>query len=166
MVRKFQRSLMIFSALLFLGAMAGCAGLTKRPEPPEVSLANMAILNAGLFEQRYRLQLRLQNPNDFPLPIKGMKYQITINDKAFARGVSSDSVTIPAFSEALVDVEGISNLSTLVDQLFELGHTGKEKIQYRLSGSARLANQPLSIPFEYQGEFKLPVPKGSEPPKK
>lgn len=166
MAKKYHISLFLLSLLLAFGVMGGCAGLTKRPEPPEVSLANMSILNAGLFEQRYRLQLRLQNPNDFALPIKGMKYQVYVNDKVFARGVSSDPVTIPAFSEAVIDVEGISNLSSLVDQLFELGSGGKEKIQYRLSGSARLANQPLSIPFEYQGEFKLPMPKGTEPAKK
>lgn len=166
MAREFKIPFLLLSVLVFFGTLAGCAGLTERPEPPEVSLANINILSGGHAEQRYRLQLRLQNPNDFALAMKGLKYQIYINDEVFARGMNRDSVTIPPFSEALVDVEGISIPSTIVDRLLEPENQGNGKIQYRLSGSARLANQPLSIPFEHQGELRLPLPGGKEPERK
>jgi LEA14-like dessication related protein len=159
-----REKILFLQVLLFLlpALTAGCSGLRGRPEPLEVSLANMNILQVGLFEQRYLLQLRIQNPNDFSLPIKGMKYQLYLNEKIFARGVSGNSVTIPGFGEALVDIEGISNISGILDQLYEMGEGGKDVLHYRLSGSARLGNQPLSIPFEYKGEIRLPVPGGAD----
>lgn len=166
MDKRLRILVFLLSFLVLYGTLAGCAGLTERPEPPEVSLANINILRGRHAEQRYRLQLRLQNPNDFALPMKGLKYQIYINDEVFARGMSRESVTIPAFREALVDVEGIGIPSTLVDLLLEAENQGNGKIQYRLSGSARLANQPLSIPFEHQGELRLPLPRTKEPERK
>lgn len=141
-------------AVLCLALAAGCAGLFTRPEPPNVSLADLQVADVGLFEQRYRLRLRVQNPNDFALPIKGMRYTLAVNDREFAEGVSPESVTVPAFGEELIEVEAVSNLARVVDQMLELGGQ-RRSLSYRLSGSLSLGGGIGRMPFDYQGEVNL-----------
>jgi len=135
--------------------MAGCAGIHTRAEAPYVSLSNLEILEVGLFEQRYRLRLRIQNPNDFALPISGMRYELEINDKRFAKGVSRQSITIPAYGEGLVDVEVVSNLGRLMEQFSGLTAGRVQKVSYRLSGSVSLAHSVVKLPFEYKGDVSM-----------
>ncbi|MEE9287677.1 MAG: LEA type 2 family protein, partial [Gammaproteobacteria bacterium] len=77
--------LLIFASL----ALVGCASIPSELEPPRLTLKNVELLNATLFEQQYLLTLRLQNPNDFDLDIKGMSFDLEINDEEFASGVSN-----------------------------------------------------------------------------
>ncbi len=122
--------------LMVVLLLAGCASLGGYRDPPRVSLVSIEPLDMTLLEQRYALQLRILNPNDVALPVSGLNYSIEINRREFAYGVSRQSVTIPAHGEALLDVEVISNLLSLMRQMQELGAGGKQVIEYRLSGNA------------------------------
>jgi len=126
-----------------------------RTQAPYVSLSDLQVREIGLFEQRYRLKLRIQNPNSFALPISGMNYQLHINGKKFAGGVSRQPVTIPAFGEALADVDVISDVGSLLQQFSGLTSGHVQKVSYRLSGSISLAHSVLKLPFEYKGEVDL-----------
>ena len=134
--------------------LCACAGLLNRPEPPNIYLTDVQMLDMSLFEQRYRLRLRVQNPNDFPLPISGMNYTVEINGRDFAEGVSPRSVTIPAFGEEVIEVDAVSNLARVVDQVLDFGR--EQSLRYRLSGSLRLDRTGIArLPFDYQGELSL-----------
>jgi LEA14-like dessication related protein len=136
---------------IFAGLLTACALLQTRLESPSVSVANLNVIAIGFFEQRYQLRLRIQNPNDFALPINGMNYHLQFNDEPFARGVSAQLTVVPAFGEKLIDVEVTSNLGTLVKQWLTLGReTG---LRYSLSGSLALGNAFGKVPFNYQGEI-------------
>ena len=147
--------LQALSLVTYLVIVSGCATLTHKVEPPTVSLAGIQLLELGLLEQRYRLQLRIQNPNDFALPIAGMEYRVNLNDAEFAHGVSSHSVSVPAFDEAVLEVDGVSNLSSVLNQLQLLGSRREQTLRYALTGSAKLKNRLLRIPFEYHDEINL-----------
>ena len=153
MTAKFIRCsvLSVFTAVL----MSGCAGIHTRAEAPSISLSNLEILKVGLLEQRYRLKLRIQNPNDFALPISGMKYQLDINDQKFANGVSRQAVTIPAFGEGMMDVEVFSNFGRIMEQFSGLASGRMQKVSYRLFGSVSMAHSVVKLPFEYKGDVGL-----------
>ncbi|EAR21803.1 LEA type 2 family protein, partial [Nitrococcus mobilis] len=86
-------------ALVLVVAVAGCAGLYQYADPPRVTLAGIRILDLNLFEQRYQLALRVQNPNRFDLPIERMSYTLEVNGSEFAHGVNNQKNTIPALGE-------------------------------------------------------------------
>ncbi len=142
-------------SVLIVALLTACAGIRIRTQAPYVSLSNLQVLDVGLFEQRYRLQLRIQNPNSFALPISGMNYQLHINDKKFASGVSRQPVTIPAFGEELSDVDVVSDVGSLLEQFSGLALGHMQKVSYRLSGNISLAHSVLKLPFEYKGEVDL-----------
>src|SRR5262245_22277308 len=74
------RLLMGLIALVF----TACSTLPRNIEPPRMNIVNIAPKDIAIFEQRYDVQLRIQNPNDADLGIKGLRFDIELNDQQFA----------------------------------------------------------------------------------
>lgn len=142
-------------AVAMLALLAACAGTPLRPESPRVKLVGLEPLAVDLFEQRYRVGLRIQNPNDFPLRVRGIDFRIDLNGQRFAEGVSNRQVEVPAFGEARVDVEVSSSLLDLMRQLQSLGRGETRALEYRISGRLALTGSPLRVPFRYEGRIDL-----------
>lgn len=147
--RRCLRAVSVTLALL----LAGCAGLGAYSEAPRVSLVSIQPRELGVLEQRYGLRLRILNPNDTALPLEGMSYSLQINDREFAYGVSRQPVSIPAYGEALLEVDVVSNLLGVLQQLQEANTGKRESLKYRLTGSLSLENRLGKLPFDYRGEL-------------
>jgi len=143
--------------------VSGCAGLGAYRETPRVSLVSIQPKEMGVLEQRYGLQLRILNPNDTVLPVTGMQYSLQINDREFAYGVSRQPVSIPAYGEAVLDVDVVSNLLRVLQQLQEASTVKQESLKYRISGSLSLENHLGKLPFDYHGELNY-LPTGPTTP--
>ena len=143
--------------------LAGCAGLTSDLEPPEVSLAGLALSRPGLFEQELRLDLRVRNPNDFAIGVERVRFALELNDRAFAQGRTSEGFDLPALGEAVVPVTVGVPTNDLLDRLMEVG--SERRIEYRLSGEAELDRLLFgTLPFERDGRLTLPELRGLAPP--
>lgn len=134
-------------------AASACAGVYPPLDPPHVTLADLRVRDMTLFEQRYAVKLRVQNPNPVELPITGLEFALYLNDVEFARGVSRDAVTVPAYGEALTEVELVSSLMRLFEQVRGLERGEPQGLRYRLAGGVSLASRAGKIPFEYRGEI-------------
>lgn len=141
--------------LILLFGLTGCATLTQHMEPPRVSLAGLELEQLGLFEQRYLVRLRVQNPNDVSLPIAGMNFRLFLNDEEFASGLSNQQVTLPGFGEELVDVRVTSNLTRVIGQLQTMGQSGASSFNYRIAGHVKVLHRAIRYPFEHSGEVDL-----------
>lgn len=135
--------------------LTACSSPFTRIQPPSVSISQLRLVDARLLEQRYRLQLRIQNPNAYSLPISGLQYRLYLNGLEFARGVSSDSVTIPAYEERTLDVDMISTIGTVLDQLRQWSYTEGDELRYRLAGEVKLSTRLAPVGFEYHGVIPL-----------
>jgi LEA14-like dessication related protein len=124
-------------------------------ETPKVSIANIEPKDMTLMEQRFDVQLRIQNPNNIDLGINGVRFDIALNGKEFGSGMSGAKVTIPRFASEVITGEVITGLGTILRQA--QGFTsGATKVQYSLKGKA-FAESPSSftIPFEDIGDIDL-----------
>ncbi len=148
---SFGRLMLLVCAALLL---AGCATTGTYPEQPRVSLVSIQPKNMTLLEQRYGLQLRILNPNETAIPLEGLNYSLEINGREFAYGVSRQDVSIPAFGEALLDVDMVSNLLNVMQQVQEMSNEQPDVLRYRLSGKLSLSNSLLKLPFDYHGELQ------------
>jgi len=146
------------TAIIALLAMAlgGCATLTGLGEAPRVSLVNIEPVDFQLLEQRFRVSLRIQNPNDRDITIRGLDYRIVINEKVFAQGVSGKPVSVPAWGEGIAEVEVVSSLDRVIDQLRAFGERASPDIDYALSGHVHVDGVPFPIPFQYRDTLALP----------
>ncbi len=138
--------------------LAACAGMQTEIEPPRLSISQLYLTEATVFEQQYRVQLRIQNPNAFPLHVEGLSYDLYINDQPFMRGISDRAVRIPAFGESSIEVRGISTLFGLARQIeaWERGQT--KAFSYRLEGKIQLVDRLSPVTFEYRDELSAAEP--------
>lgn len=145
--------------MLFIGLLAllvgGCAAWRQQLEPPILTLAGIQLREVTLFEQRYQLRLRLQNPNETALPISGVHCRLFINEREFAQGVSSAAVEVPRFGEAVLEVDVVSDLRRVFEQLRDAEGRQAGSVDYRLTGKVALEGRPVTLPFEYRGRFDL-----------
>lgn len=145
---------LVACAALVLG-LASCAALTPGLEAPRVSLAGLEIEELELFEQRYRLRLRMQNPNDAEMPIAGMDFRLHLNDVEFASGLSDQRITLPAYGEQVIDMRVTSDVTSVIGQWQKFERGELRTFSYRLSGHVRLLHRALKYPFEHRGEIDL-----------
>jgi LEA14-like dessication related protein len=150
-----MQSIKKFLLLLLLLLLSACASLMSKPESPTVTLAGMEILAADFFEQRFALDLRLQNPNDFNLPIRGLRYELILNGKPLATGVSNQQVDLPAYGEQVIRVESVSSLLSIFKQVQSLGESKSGALDYQLKGHVSLLDKSFKLPFDKRGEISL-----------
>ena len=92
---KFVVASFVLTSTLMLSG--GCASVGTSVDTPYITLAGVWLVDVNLLEQRYRMRLRIQNPNPFSLNIDGLDYRVEINDKEFARGVSNQAFSVPRY---------------------------------------------------------------------
>lgn len=146
--------LVLLAAVLAAGS--ACSFFRPSIEAPRIGLTAFEPLEMRFLEQRYRLTLRIQNPNDFALRIKGFDYTVTLNGEAFGHGVSNQPVTVPAYGESLATVEMTSSLGRLLEQIRSLAESRADRIRYAIAGKTKIAGFAFRIPFERSGEVQLP----------
>jgi LEA14-like dessication related protein len=139
--------------LLVAGVITGCAGLPGGMAAPTVTIADFGMGDASLFEQQFKLKLRVQNPNPDEFMIDGVAFDLEVNDKPFATGVGNQSVTVPRFGSGLLPVDAVSSLGGLLKQIGRVVQSdNKLLIKYRVKGFLSVAGG-TRIPFDQRGEF-------------
>jgi LEA14-like dessication related protein len=153
-----KRDVRVPVLLALVGALAtfpGCAGILFSPDPPRVTLADLHVAEVRLLEQKYRLELRIQNPNPFELHIEGLDYELSVNEQPFSSGVSAKPLTVGPYATEILEVEAFSDVSALLRQLRKLEKENLRKLPYRLKGHARLSKGGVRLPFDHRGELSL-----------
>lgn len=141
---------------LALVCLAACATVPRDIDPPKFSIANIVPKDVAVFEQRFDVQLRIQNPNEQELGINGLRFDIEINDKEFGNGMSGQKITIPRFGSEVVNVEVITGLGSFLRQVQELNKSGAGKLRYGLKGTAYVESPSrFKLPFDEKGEVDL-----------
>jgi len=143
-----------FVACLALALAAGCVVGPSFKEP-HLDVVNVQMLKGDLLRQELRVRMRVQNPNDRELPVRGVDYEVQLAGEAFAHGQSERDFVVPANGETEFDVSVTANAAAAVLRL--LGSGGKlDAVEYRITGKVMLAKGMLrNIPFDQKGQFKL-----------
>ena len=148
-----SRCCLIVLALL----MFDCAGLYQSMERPRINIANVIPRDIKLFEQVFDLELRIQNPNDTPLEINGLAFELELNDKRFATGVSNQSLVIDRLSSDVIHVQAITTLVGFLRQVAEYQQTKDPRVTYRIKGSIYSGSTGTKLHFDDSGEIKIPI---------
>lgn len=151
------RSIVVAGLLAAAALAPGCAGLPGRYDPVSVNVADLRMGTAGVFEQQYFVKLRIRNPADRELQVKGVVFDLEINGKAFAKGSGGETVTVPRFGSATVEVETVSTLTGILRQIGAVaGEGGAPKaLRYRIRGRVYQSGMGGAIPFDDNGEVAL-----------
>jgi LEA14-like dessication related protein len=137
--------------------LGGCSLFVPKFETPQLSVVNVEVQKADLWEQRMKVRIRVVNPNDRPIPVKGLTCTLEVAGEELAHGVSGASFNVPALGEAEFDMNMTANMAGAIIKLLGKGNdpVGNE-VEYRVRGKLSLSEGLLrSIPFEDHGKFKL-----------
>ena len=137
--------------------LTGCSGLFHTMERPRINIANITAKETKLFEQVFDLELRIQNPNDLPLEINGLAFEMEAYAKRFATGVSNQNVTVDRLSSAVIHVEAITTLWGFLRQIAEYQQTRTPRATYRIKGSIYSGSPSVRLPFDDGGEVMGPI---------
>ncbi|HKR80289.1 MAG TPA: LEA type 2 family protein [Nitrospira sp.] len=163
MMRRLKRygSLGVSLAVL----TAACSTMPKEYEMLRVHIADMTPKDMAIFEQRFDVKLRIQNPNEVEFSINGLKFDIELNERDFANGMSGEHVVVPRFGSEVVNVEVFTTLASFLRQIQEFSGGGGQKVRYRLKGTAYVdAPGTFKAPFDEKGEIELNLGAGPDKP--
>jgi LEA14-like dessication related protein len=133
------------------------------PEPrilePEFSISSIAILQAELINTRFKVRLRVDNPNSFPLELSVLAYELHGAGRYWAEGRESGFLEIPPESHAEKDLFLLMNFTNMkrevLDQVLAL-----KAVAYRFAGEATVRGvgalgerlPPFVMRFDRSGE--------------
>ncbi len=150
-----RRFFVVPQFIFCIALVSGCASTTEFANPPRVTLADLRLAEMSLMEQRYAAKLRVQNPNDARLNVRGMEYTIYVNGRKFADGVRSGNFSVPGYGETLMDVNLTSTVLRVFEQFKNLSEGEPKEFRYRIAGSLSLAGLAGSIPFSHEDVLDL-----------
>jgi LEA14-like dessication related protein len=148
----------MMAALMLIG---GCATMAPSLEAPRISLVNITQQPSSGMETAFQMELRLINPNDVPINLKGIDCRLDINDSTIASGVSNETAELPRLGTIVYPVTAYASASDFILLMVRLmaDNTGAPEdfeLQYSLRGHVFLAD---GIPglnrlsFESEGDL-------------
>ena len=140
--------------------LSGCAGLDYREGRVDVRIVELQLVESTLMEQRFLVRLRLQNHYQRALSVNGISFDLELNDKAFASGVSNQTILLPAFGEGTLELKLSSTIFGLIRQLQSVQELEHKPFRYQISGRLNISDGIFSVPFENKGEIDLRAPAG------
>jgi LEA14-like dessication related protein len=141
--------------LALVALFAGCAnvGLEEFDDPTVELLAIEPVAAQGM-EARFRLRLRIVNPNPVALDIDGIAYDVTLRDKKVLSGASNEELRVAAYSEGEARIEVaagmLGSLALLRDLITNPPEAG---IPYRLD--AKISRKGLGGSMRVRHEGSL-----------
>jgi LEA14-like dessication related protein len=125
--------------------LAGAAGdiplsveaVFPRIREPEFSISSIAILKDELVNTRFKVELRIHNPNIFPVVLSSFGYELYGKGRFWANGREENVLEVPARGSAETELFLMMNFINmrrdLLDEVIALGN-----VPYRFAGEARV----------------------------
>jgi LEA14-like dessication related protein len=142
-----------FAVVLALLTATGCASLAAL-QAPDVQVTSLQLLEPapGSLEQRFEVGLRLVNPNNRALAVDGLDFELDLNDRRLARGVTNRAFELPRLGEAETSVIVTTSVLDVIRQAVELGSRREMAMDYRLRGRLHLGSGFVrTVPFDHRG---------------
>lgn len=149
----------VLLAALF-AVLAACAALAPKLETPKVSLLGVQMTSGDMFSQRFRVRVKIENPNDLEVPVQSLDYTMFLMGDRFGEGASEQSFVLPARGEAefdmMITTDFVSALGRLVSRM---GGNKLENVEYEINGKLHLAKGFVrTIPFDHKGLVNFSKP--------
>ncbi|MEZ0148802.1 MAG: LEA type 2 family protein [Candidatus Reddybacter sp.] len=153
----FDRSTLRLSMVALLAALlSSCALLDPAYEKPAVHLVKIEPLSSRGLEQRFRVDLKIINPNRSGLSVSGMSYTLTLNGEKVVKGVTGRISEIPSYSETTIQVEASTNILAGLRLISSLLNKPGRELHYELETKLRSGWWPVPISIIESGDITLP----------
>ncbi|RYU57566.1 hypothetical protein EWI61_12800 [Methylolobus aquaticus] len=153
-LERYDRWLRTAGALAVL-LLVGCASWLpdyRNLKEPEVSLAGLALSDPNPLAPKFRVRLRVENPNDIDVSLDGADATLELNGRPVATGVSRSPLTLKRLAASELDLDVAAQTLGMLQGAAAV--LAKDQIRYRVKGhlSVLSALGPLGrLPFSFEG---------------
>jgi LEA14-like dessication related protein len=139
--------------------LAGCNSMGPKIAVPQISIAQIAMTSADMFNQQFLVRVRVENPNDREMTVKKIEYELFLEGDAFAEGDSAKVFVVPAMSETDFDMVVRSNFVSALGRLVSRLN-GRTQVNYVFEGTLHVEiGSSKKIPFQQSGTVNLALMK-------
>jgi LEA14-like dessication related protein len=126
------------------------AAAFPRISEPEFTITSIAIMQAELINTRFRVSLRIDNPNLFPLVLSSLGYELYGEGRFWADGKKQDVLYIPAQGSSetnlFLTMNFINMQRHLLDEIIAM-----RLVRYRFTGEAEVGTGVAWLPQFHMG---------------
>ena len=154
-MNRLIQTLTAYAFMLML--LTGCAALYRNLEPPTLQLISIATPGMGAdMTVQLTARVRITNPNDVSLPVRGGELRLVLNGDEIASAVISDEFTIAAGESSIVELPAALDLRSALGVGLTAWRDGTTQLDYRLAGHIDLGVRYLGrIPVAESGSIEL-----------
>jgi LEA14-like dessication related protein len=136
--------------------LSACAALNPHFEEPQVSVNSFKILPGNSINPTFEIGLRVVNPNNIPLNLKGLSYIASIEGNKILSGVANQLPIVPAYGEEEVKLTAQADLFGGIRLLADLMKPRETPIGYTLKVKLAVGTFALPIYITREGDLTIP----------
>ncbi|MCL2066657.1 MAG: LEA type 2 family protein [Treponema sp.] len=112
---------------------------------PQFTITSIAVLQAELVNTRFRVRIRIDNPNIFPVALSSFGYILYGDGRFWANGRENDLLDIPAQSSAETNLYFMMNFIDMKRQLLD-DIIAMRDVSYRFLGNVEVGTNIALLP--------------------
>ena len=125
-------------------------------EEPRIQLVGIAPQQISFSGIKLLCQLRIDNPNDVSIPIKGGQFDLEVEGTPIAHGELVDGFTIAAHGSEWVDVIVDVDSGRSIALAIQLFNAAEQELDYALTGHVDVSIAVLGrVRFKHKGSVPL-----------
>jgi LEA14-like dessication related protein len=130
-----------------------CLAAFSGVQTPDFSITSIAIIKAELINTRFKVSLKMDNSNPFPVELSAFVYKLYGNGRLWAEGTEKNIFKVNGKSSLTGELFLVMNFinmdRNLLDQVIRLEH-----VNYRFTGSAQVSTGVEYLP-RFSTDFDL-----------
>jgi LEA14-like dessication related protein len=155
-----MRKLLVFLGVFLL--LAACKSAPRGGEPqdmevkePTFTITSITVLQADLINTRFKLSMRIDNPNAFPITLSSLHYELYGDGRFWNDGDEKNLAVVPAKSSAEASFDFEMNFIGMKRRLFD-DIVAMRDVRYRIIGSMEMGTGIPKLPdfhvnFDFSG---------------
>jgi len=122
--------------------------------PPKINSVDLKVKSLTLSEAKLDLNLKLFNPNSFPLNISRLNYQLLMDGKDFSNG-QIESAKVPAKSEGEIAIPILLDLAGVGNWAYSLLKSGSSDYELDYDAKYQIKDWPVKHQEKKTGTLKI-----------
>jgi hypothetical protein len=152
-----MRIVVAFFAVVLLGSAPMRGALAQRGlVAPQITVQNVEPLRASAGEQRFRINLLIDNPNTEPLGIRNIEFKLRLADEGIIDGFLPAPVLVEALHQQTMTLELGSEIISSLSRLMSFVEGPENMLAYEIYGTITLERK-LRDPFRFSARGQAPL---------
>ena len=152
-----MRIVAAFSAVILLGsAPIGDALAQRGLVAPSIVVQNVEPLKSSLGEQRFRVNLLIDNPNTEPLSIRNIEFKLRLADEGIIDGFLPAPILVEALHQQTLALELGSEIISSLSRLMSFVEGPENLLPYEIYGTVTL-DRTVRDPFRFTVRGETPL---------